>query len=80
MIYLLLLSSFSKQIILKLQNCILYHNLKYIAIFNNTLKPKYFLIYYCNVIKMSSRLKFLWSYKFEYKHREFIIYIKNITS
>lgn len=54
---LLLLSSFSEQIILKLQNCILYENFE---IFNDTLKPKYFLIYYCNVIKMSGRLKFLW--------------------
>jgi len=81
LIDLLLLPSFSEQTILKLQSCILYHNSKYTDIFKDTLKPKHhLLIHYCNIIRKSGPLKYLWSYRFESKHRELKTYTKNITS
>jgi len=71
LIDLLLLPSFNEQTILKLQSSILYHNSKYTEIFNDTLKSKnHLLIHYCNIIKKSGPLKYLWSYRFESKHRE----------
>lgn len=63
------------------QSCILYYNSKYTEIFKDTLKPKHhLLIHYCNIFKNSRPLKFLWSYRFESKHRELKTYTKNITS
>ncbi|XP_050547867.1 uncharacterized protein LOC126909475 isoform X2 [Daktulosphaira vitifoliae] len=81
MIDLLLLSNFNDQIILNVQNHITYHNNKYVELFQDKLKPKHhFLIHYCNIIRKSGPLKFLWCYRFESKHRQLKAYSKNITS
>lgn len=57
----MLLSKFNDRILLILQNHIKYQNDKYIELFNDTLKPKHhFLIRYCNEIKKSGPLRFLW--------------------
>jgi len=81
MIDLLLLPIFNNQNILNLEKHITYHNNKYTELFQDSLKPKHhFLIHYCNIIKKSGPLKFLWSYRFESKHRQLKMYTKNITS
>ncbi|XP_050530892.1 uncharacterized protein LOC126899759 isoform X4 [Daktulosphaira vitifoliae] len=81
MIDLLLLSNFNDQIILNVQNHITYHNNKYVELFQDKLKPKHhFLIHYCNIIRKSGSLKFVWCYRFESKHRQLKAYSKNITS
>lgn len=80
LIDLLLLPSFNEQTILKLQSSTLYHS-NYTEIFKDTLKPKHhLLVHYFNIIKKSGPLKYLWSYRFESKHRELKTYTKNITS
>lgn len=78
---LLLLPKFNDSNIAKLNKCIMYHNNKYVELFNDTLKPKHhFLTHYCNIIRQSGPLKFLWSYRFESKHKQLKSYCKNITS
>lgn len=70
MIDLILLPKFNNQIILSLENHITYHNNKYTELFQDLLKPKHHLfIHYCNIIKRSGPLKYLWSYRFESKHK-----------
>lgn len=52
---LLLLSTFNIQVLFKLQKCMENHNLKYVELFNDNLKPKhYFLTHYCSIIKVWS--------------------------
>jgi len=81
MIDLLLLPKFNNQIILNLEKHITYHNNKYTELFQDSLKPKHHLIiHYCNIIKKSGPLKYLWSYRFESKHRQLKTFTKNITS
>lgn len=81
LIDMLLQSNFREQHILTLQNHIRYHNNKYVELYNDTLKPKHhFLLHYCNVIKKSGPLKYLWCYRFESKHRDIKTYTKNIAS
>lgn len=76
-----LLSTFIPEKILLLKEKISCHNAKYVALFNDTLKPKHhFLIHYKNIIEKSGPLKYLWSFKFESKHRVFKAYTKNINS
>jgi len=81
LIDLLLLSKFNDSDISKLNTCIAYHNYKYVELFNDTLKPKHHLLtHYCNIIRKSGPLKFLWSYPFESKHKQLKSYCKNINS
>jgi len=78
---LLLLSTFDIPVLFKLQKCIEYHNLKYVELFNDNLKPKHhFLTHYCSIIKKSGPLKFIWSYNFESKHKQLKSYTKNTNS
>lgn len=78
---LILLPSFDNCTILKLQQRIEYNNKTYVELFNDNLKPKHhFLTHYCNIIKQSGPLRYLWSYNFESKHRQLKTYTKNITS
>lgn len=78
---LLLLSEFTDLDILNLEQHVLFHNKQYTSIFSDTLKPKHhFLNHYCNIIKQSGPLKYLWTFPFESKHRELKSYIKNINS
>lgn len=80
-IYLILLPAFDDKDIIKLEKCIAYHNTKYVQLFNDCLKPKHhFCTHYCNIIKQNGPLKYLWTYNFESKHREFKSYTKNINS
>lgn len=54
-----LLLLFDTQVLSKLQKYIEYHNLKYIELFNDNLKPKHhFLTHYCTIIKKFGPLKF----------------------
>lgn len=81
LIDLLLLSKFNDSDLSKLNACIAYHNYKYVELFNDTLKPKHDLLtHYCNIIRKFGPLKFLWSYRFESKHKQLKSYCKNITS
>lgn len=77
----MLLPKFNDSNLEKLNECVVYHNSKYIQLFNDTLKPKHNLLtHYCNIIRKSGPLKFLWSYRFESKHKQLKSYCKNITS
>lgn len=77
----MLLPKFNDSNLEKLNECVAYHNSKYIQLFNDTLKPKHNLLtHYCNIIRKSGPLKFLWSYRFESKHKQLKSYCKNITS
>lgn len=78
---LILQPAFDDEDIIKLEKCIAYHNTKYVELFNDCLKPKHhFLTHYCNIIRQSGPLKYLWTYNFESKHRELKSYTKNINS
>lgn len=78
---LILLPDFDDNDIIKLEKCIIYHNTKYVELFNDSLKPKHhFLTHYCNIIKKKWSIKYLWTYNFESKHRQLKSYTKNINS
>jgi len=78
---LILLPGFDDKDIIKLNKCIAYHNIQYVNLFNDCLKPKHhFLTHYCHIIRQSGPLKYLWTYNFESKHRELKSYTKNINS
>lgn len=76
-----LLSLFSPEKLDLLKEKISYHNLKYVELFKDTLKPKHhFLVHYKNIIEKSGPLKYLWTFKYESKHRVFKTYTKNTNS
>lgn len=57
------------------------HNEMFIKLFKQTLKPKHhFLVHYSSVIKYFGPVKYLWSFRFESKHRESKMYSNSITS
>lgn len=81
MIDLLLSSIFDNNTLTQLQKSIEYHNLKYVELFNDNLKPKHhFLTHYYNIIKKSGPLKYVWSFSFESKHKQLKLYTKNTNS
>lgn len=56
---LFLLSNHDDLILLKLEDHVIHHNIKYVELFQDTLKPKHhFLTHYCGIIKKSGPLKF----------------------
>lgn len=81
MLDILLLTDFSNLDLVNLKHNIEFHNRQYIILFSDTLKPKHhFLLHYDRILEQSGPLKFLWTFKFESKHRELKSYTKNITS
>lgn len=63
---LLLQWNYDDYIILQLEDHIKYKNTKYVELFNGALKLKHhFLTYYCDIIKKSGPLKYIWCYDFE---------------
>lgn len=56
------------------------HNLKYVTLFNDNLKPKhYFLVHYPTIIKNSSPSRHYECFRFEGKHKKLKIYVRSIT-
>lgn len=81
MIDFILLPAINSEELNQLEKCIKLHNKLYVELFNDNLKPKHhFLIHYCNIIRYSGPLKYLWTFNFESKHKIFKTYIRNITS
>lgn len=77
----LLMSRFDEPLLNKLHTLIQFHNETYMELFKKPLKPKYhFLNHYVNIIKQSGPPKYLWSFRYESKHREAKTYARNITS
>ncbi|CAH1736352.1 unnamed protein product [Aphis gossypii] len=57
------------------------HNLDYVTLFKDTLKPKHhFLIHYPLIIQKSGPPRHFWCFKYESKHRELKMYARAITS
>lgn len=73
----LLLDSYSNSDIENLKFLIQRHHELYIQIFDNKLKPKHHIItHYCNIIRNSGPIRYLWCMRFESKNRE----MKNYTN
>lgn len=57
------------------------HNLGFVNLFNDTLKPKFHnLVHYPTIARQSGPLRNLWCFKYEANHRQFKIYSHCITS
>lgn len=57
------------------------HNQKYIALFNDTLKPKFHILtHYPTVLQTCGPVRKFWSFKYEAKHRQFKMYAHAISS
>lgn len=57
------------------------HNETFIQLFNKPLKPKFhFLTHYVHIVKQSGPLKYLWTFRYESKHKEAKGYARSITS
>lgn len=77
----LLCFNIPKESIAPLQKKIEKHNLDYVRLFNDSLKPKFhFLVHYPTVILNSGPPRAYWSFKYEAKHKEFKDYAKCISS
>lgn len=79
-ISLLFKSEYSYSELDDLESLVLKHHSMYIKLFG-ALKPKHhFLVHYATAIKKCGPLKYLWSMRFEAKHKEAKIYFNSITS
>lgn len=64
-----------------LENLITEHHMLYIYLFGETLKPKHHLmLHYPRIMRTVGPLRFLWSMRFEAKHRLLKQYARTITS
>jgi hypothetical protein len=77
----LLSYTFTENAILYLKQLISQHNLLYLTLFNDNLKPKhYFLVHYPTIIQKSGPPRHYWFFRFEGKHKELKMYARSTTS
>ncbi|XP_060871578.1 uncharacterized protein LOC132949103 [Metopolophium dirhodum] len=71
----------TQDLIACLKRLIKKHNLDYVTLFKDTLKPKHhFLTHYPSIIQKSGPPRHFWCFKYESKHRELKMYARAITS
>lgn len=64
-----------------LKELIKHHNLNYVLLFQDTLKPKHhILLHYPLIIKKSGPPKHFWCFRYEAKHKDLKAYARNISS
>lgn len=77
----LLSYTFTENAISYLKQLISQHNLLYLTLFNDNLKPKHhFLVHYPTIIQNSGPPRHYWCFRFEGKHRELKMYARSTTS
>lgn len=77
----LLSYTFTENAISYLKQLISQHNLKYLSLFNDNLKPKHhFLVHYPTIIQNSGPPRHYWCFRYEGKHRELKMCARSTTS
>lgn len=77
----LLSYTFTENAISYLKQLISQHNLLYLTLFDDNLKPKHhFLVHYPTIIQNSGPPRHYWCFRFEGKHRELKMYARSTTS
>jgi len=67
----------TQDLIACLKRLIKKHNLDYVTLFKDTLKPKHhFLTHYSSIIQKSGPPRHFWCFKYESKHRELKMYVE----